>query len=211
MEFPLIVAVSGASGTIYSLRLLEFLLENNYRVEFVVSIGALKVANDELGLKLSSNPNTLKQQVLSYLNLSLHEDFLNVNDFNDLGSPIASGSFRTSGMVVIPASMDTVSKIACGITDNLICRAADVTLKERRKLILVPREMPLNTIHLKNMLELSKLGAYIAPACPGFYHNPKHMDDLIDFVIGKVLDLIGIENSLFKRWKEKKFALQFNS
>jgi len=208
MEFPLIVATSGASGTVYAFRLLEFLLENNYRVEFVISMSALMVARDEIGLQLSSNPDILKQQVLSYLKLNSSEVSLNVNDFNDISAPVSSGSFRTSGMVIIPASMDTIAKIRSGITDNLITRAADVCLKEKRKLVLVPREMPLNSIHLENMLGLSKLGAFIAPACPGFYHNPKHMSDLVDFVIGKVLDLLGIENSLFNRWKEKKVTTQ---
>ena len=105
-------------------------------------------------------------------------------------------------MVIIPASMGTIGAIASGTSDNLITRAADVCLKERRKLILVPREMPFGTIHLENLTRLSIAGAIIAPACPGFYHNPKDLNDVIDFVVGKVLDLIGIDNSLFKRWRE---------
>ena len=105
-------------------------------------------------------------------------------------------------MIIIPSSMGTVAAIASGTSDNLLTRAADVCLKERRKLVIVPREMPLSTIHLENLLKLSKNGAIIAPACPGFYHRPKELIESIDFVVGKALDLFGIEHNLFKRWKE---------
>ena len=201
LSLPVIVAISGASGTIYGIRLLQFLLENNYKVELVISKSASKVAQAEINLDLSLNPKILKEQVLSYLGnpASKKEELLNVWASDDIAASISSGSYRTSAMVIIPASMGTIGAIASGTSDNLITRAADVCLKERRKLILVPREMPLSSIHLENLLKLSKAGAIIAPACPGFYHNPKELSDAIDFVVGKVLDLVGIAHSLFKR------------
>jgi len=205
LSLPVIVAISGASGTVYGMRLLQFLLENNYKVELVISESASKVAKAEIDLNLSLNPKILKEQVLSYLEnpANKKEELLNVWSHDDIAASISSGSYRTSAMVIIPASMGTIGAIASGTSDNLITRAADVCLKERRKLILVPREMPLSSIHLENLLKLSKAGAIIAPACPGFYHEPKELNDAIDFVVGKVLDLIEIDHSLFKRWKDQ--------
>ena len=203
LSLPVIVAISGASGTIYGMRLLHFLLENNYKVEFVISESATKVAKAEIDLNLSLDPKILKEQVETYWGTSLHSySHLNIWSHKDIAASISSGSYRTSGMIIIPASMGTIGAIASGTSDNLITRAADVCLKERRKLILVPREMPFSTIHLENLTRLSIAGAIIAPACPGFYHNPKDLNDSIDFVVGKVLDLIGIDHSLFKRWRE---------
>ena len=211
LSLPVIVAISGASGTIYGMRLLHFLLENNYKVEFVISESASKVAQVEIDLNLSLEPKILKEQVLSYLgnSVSKKEELLNVWSHKDIAASISSGSYRTSGMIIIPASMGTIGAIASGTSDNLITRAADVCLKERRKLILVPREMPFSTIHLENLTRLSIAGAIITPACPGFYHAPKDLNDAIDFVVGKVLDLIGIDHSLFKRWRElvKNYSL----
>ena len=198
---PIIVAISGASGTIYGLRLLEFLLQNNYRVELIVSESAIKVAKNEVSLSLSVEPEILKEQVLSYLSLNKSEN-LNVWAFDDIASSIASGSYKTLGMIIIPASMGTVASISSGLSTNLITRAADVCLKERRKIVIVPREMPFSSIHLENLLKLSKAGAVIAPGCPGFYHHPKELNDAIDFVVGKVLDIFEVEHNLFKRWKK---------
>ena len=203
LSLPVIVAISGASGTVYGIRLLQFLLENNYKVEFAISESASKVAKSELNLHLSTNPDVLKKQVETYCctSLPLHSQ-LTIWSHDDIAASISSGSYRTSAMIIIPASMGTIGAIASGTSDNLITRAADVCLKERRKLILVPREMPFSTIHLENLTRLSIAGAIIAPACPGFYHNPKDLNDVTDFVVGKVLDLIGIDHSLFKRWRE---------
>ena len=212
LSLPVIVSISGASGTIYGIRLLQFLLENNYKVELVISESAAKVAQAEINLNLSLNPKTLKEQVLSYLEnpANKKEELLNVWAHNDIAASISSGSYRTSAMIIIPASMGTIGAIASGTSDNLITRAADVCLKERRRLILVPREMPFSTIHLENLTKLSIAGAIIAPACPGFYHNPKDLNDVVDFVVGKVLDLLGIDHSLFKRWRRdfKLFTLK---
>ena len=203
---PIVIAVTGASGTIYGLRTLQFLLENNYKVELVISESATKVALSEVNLYLSSNSEILKEQVLSYLesknNARDFSNLLKVWDFNDVSASISSGSYQTAGMIIVPCSMGTVASIACGTSDNLITRAADVTLKERRRLVVVPREMPLSVIHLENLLKLSKAGVIVAPASPAFYHMPKELPDMIDFVVGKVLDVFGIEHSLFKRWKE---------
>ena len=212
-KLPIIIAISGASGTVYGLRILQFLLENNYKIEFVISSGSSKVAQSEIGLNLSMNPEILKEQVLSYLKLEGGKGkFLKVWAHDDISASISSGSYKTDSMVIIPASMGTVARIACGISDNLITRAADVCLKERRKLILVPREMPFSTIHLENLVKLSTSGAIIAPASPAFYHNPKNLSDIVDFVVGKVLDLLEIEHSAFKRWREEsKFNLSLKS
>lgn len=207
LNLPIVLAISGASGSIYGLRTLQFLLQNNYSVELIISQSALKVAKAELGIELSLESNKLIKQVLSYMSdfgysdIDFNAEFLNIWDFDNIAASIASGSFKTMGMIVIPSSMGTISAIASGMSDDLISRAADVCIKEKRKLVLVPREMPYSTLHLENLLRLSKIGVNIAPASPGFYHKPKSLVNSVDFVVGKVLDLFDIEHSLFKRWE----------
>jgi len=209
-NLPIVIGISGASGTVYGLRTLEFLLQNNYKVDLVISESATKVAINELNLSLSTDPSLLKEQVLSYCKINSNN--LTVWSYDDIAASISSGSYKTMGMIVIPASMGTIGAIASGTSDNLLTRAADVCLKERRKLILVPREMPFSSIHLENLLKLSRNGAIIAPASPGFYHSPKNLSDSVDFVVGKVLDLIGVNNELFTRWKGMKRGREvFNS
>ncbi|MGQ4891248.1 MAG: UbiX family flavin prenyltransferase [Candidatus Njordarchaeia archaeon] len=182
----LVVGITGASGIIYAVRFLEYLKEKrNIEVFLIVSKGALKVIEAEVDYPVD--------YILSLADKHYMED--------DFTAPIASGSFPVNGVVIIPASMKTVSAISVGYADNLIVRAADIALKEGRKLILVPRETPLNPIHLENMLKLAKLGAVILPACPGFYGKPETIDDLINFIVGKVLDALGIPNNLYKRWQ----------
>jgi len=180
----LIVAITGASGVIYGKRLLEALREEKVETYLVVS----KVAESVIEHELKTTKSELDK-------LAVH-----VCDVNDLSAPIVSGSFRTDGMIVIPCSMKTLAGIAHGYSDNLILRAADVTLKEKRKLILVPRETPLSVVHLRNMLDLASQGVFILPAMPAYYHKPEKIEDLVDFVVGKALDILGIEHKLFKRW-----------
>lgn len=165
-----VVAVTGASGSIYAKRLIEKLIAAGAKIFLVFSATGLAIFKEELAVNLPKNKN------LRY--------FENTN----LHAPIASGSFKTDGMVIIPASMGSIARIACGISSNLIERAADVILKEQRKLVIVPRETPLSVIHLENMLKIAKLGGTILPAMPAFYTHPKSIDDLVDFVVGRVLD-----------------------
>lgn len=209
-HLPLIVGITGASGSIYGLRLFQFLVTSGYKVELVISNSALKVMKDELNIELSNNPEELRKQIVSFLKLNIDsKDCFNIWAYDNIAASISSGSYRTGGMVIIPASMGTVGAIASGTSDNLITRAADVCLKERRRLIILPREMPFNTIHLENLLKLSSLGAIIAPASPAFYNQPRSLNDSIDFVVGKVLDLFDIDHSLFKRWKENRKDMLF--
>jgi len=158
----------------------------NVETHLVISQTAERIIKHEL--------NTAKKDVE---NLASH-----VYNADDWSSPIVSGSFKTDGMVIVPCSMKTLAGIANGYSNNVILRAADVTLKEKRKLILVPRETPLNVIHLRNMLELAKQGVLIVPAMPAYYHKPKSISDVVNYVVGKVLDLLGIEHTLYKRWQE---------
>lgn len=181
----LIVAITGASGVIYGKRLLEVLQERKAETHLIISKAAENVVEHELG-------TTARRE--------FEELASNVYDVNDLNAPIVSGSFKTDGMIVIPCSMKTLAGIAHGYSENLILRAADVTLKEKRKLILVPRETPLSMIHLGNMLDLASQGVSVLPAMPAYYHKPEKIEDLVDFVVGKALDLLGIEHELFKRW-----------
>jgi len=180
----LIVAITGASGVVYGNRLLEALREKKVETYLVVSKVAESVIEHEL--------KTTKRELEKLANY--------VYDVNDLSAPIVSGSFKTDGMIVIPCSMKTLAGITHGYSDNLILRAADVTLKEKRKLILVPRETPLSVVHLRNMLDLASQGVFILPAMPAYYHKPEKLEDLIDFIVGKALDLLGIQHELFKRW-----------
>ena len=180
----LTVAITGASGVVYGKRLLKVLREKNVETHLIISKAAEKVIKYELG---RSKEDVEKLADHSY----------NVDDWS---APIVSGSFKTDGMIIIPCSMKTLAGIAHGYSDNLVLRAADVTLKEKRRLILVPRETPLNVVHLRNMLELAEQGVVIVPAVPAYYHKPKDIDDLVDFVVGKVLDLLGMEHTLYKRW-----------
>ena len=182
----LTIAITGASGVIYGKRLLEVLQNKKIETHLVISQAAKKIIKHEL----ETSEKTLEK-------LADH-----VHEIDDWSSPIVSGSFKMDGMVIVPCSMKTLAGIASGFAENVILRAADVTLKEKRKLILVPRETPLNTIHLRNMLDLAKQGAIIVPSMPAYYHKPKNIEDLVDFVVGKVLDILGIEHTLYKRWPE---------
>jgi 4-hydroxy-3-polyprenylbenzoate decarboxylase len=179
-----VVGITGASGVVYAISLLKNLDEKKY---LIMSETAKKIIMEET------------KHSISDVQALVDECYEN----NDLFSPLASGSTRFDAVVIVPCSLSTLSKIAHGIGDNLITRVAAVCMKEKRKLILVPRETPINTIHLENMVKLSQNGAIILPAMPAFYHKPKKIDDMIDFIVGKILDALDIKNDMYKRWREE--------
>lgn len=185
-----VVGITGASGSIYAIRLLEELLKRGNEIHLVCSKNGDKVLEYETGYNLI----TLKEKFNEF------DGNITIHDNENLFAPIASGSFKTEGMIILPCSMATLGEIALGVSKNLLGRAADVCIKEKRKLIVVPRETPLSTIHLRNMLSLSELGTTILPAMPGFYQRPQSMEELIDFVVGKILDVLNIDNKLFTKW-----------
>lgn len=222
----IVLAITGASGAIYALRLLEVLLATGRNVQLTISPAACEVFKQELEITLDldhfdqsclmpTSADLAADSKLASLR-SGHGDsnvlssILTDNDiipgqlvyhhFRDFSAGIASGSFLTAGMVVCPCSMGTLASLANGISSNLIHRAADVHLKERRKLIVVPRETPLGSIQLENMKRLADAGAVILPAMPGFYHNPVSIHDLIDFVVARICDQLGVSQDLFQRW-----------
>ncbi len=180
--------MSGGSGAQYGLRIIETLLALNHQVELVISPAAIRVLELEVGSTYSS---ILDKVPIRY-------------DVNDIAAPIASGTHKNNGMIIAPASMKTIAAIASGYTQNLIHRAADCMLKEGRKLVLLFRETPLNLIHLKNLTLLKEAGATIMPASPGFYYHPKTVDDLVDFIVSKVLSQFGIDHPKFQPWDPEK-------
>ena len=182
----IVIGVTGASGAAYARRLVQCLVSGGAFVHLVVSPRARRVAAKELGLE-AVNAETLVGRPCDALCIYPHDD---------VGARIASGSFRTDGMIVCPCSVNTLGAIASGLGDNLITRSAAVTLKEARRLVLVPREMPLSRIDLGNALRCSQAGAVICPACPGFYLGPETVDDLVDFVVGRLMDLVGVPHGL---------------
>lgn len=198
----LVVAITGASGAVYAARLLQVLVKAGRRVHVTVSPAATQVFQLELGLTLDLRNCDLSQLLTeqSASNSEQPRGSLVYHHYQDFRAGIASGSFLTAGMVVCPCSMGTLASIANGLSTNLIHRAADVHLKERRKLILVPRETPLGSIQLENMKRLADVGAIILPAMPGFYHGPTTIQDLVDFVVGRICDQLGVPHELFKRW-----------
>jgi flavin prenyltransferase len=191
---PIVVGITGASGAPYAVRLLQQLTSAHRPVSLIVSKFGMRLLETEVGI---GSIDALRIAVGKDAWDSCIETYSN----DDRGAPPASGSALTSGMIVCPCSMGTLSAISVGASRSLIERAADVTLKERRKLILVPRETPLSAIHLSNMLRLTKAGAVVMPAAPGFYHRPQQVSDLVDFVVARMLDQLGVEQSLVKRWE----------
>ncbi|MFH1612177.1 MAG: flavin prenyltransferase UbiX [bacterium] len=197
----LIVAITGASGAIYGKRLVEELNIKNFFVNLIISHPAELVIKNEL--KINLKKLSLSQKIQFFFNKNIKN--IKIFDIDDISSTLASGSFSHQGMIIAPCSCKTLGAIASGISFNLIERAADVCLKQKKPLILLLRETPLNQIHLKNMMVLSQAGAIIMPASPAFYHYPKTIEDQINFIIGKILDILNIENNLYKKWKENEF------
>jgi len=192
------LAVTGASGAVYALRLLEQLLQADCYVHLVLSKPGLLVLNMETALKLPAQPQALHRALCESLQVAPEQ--LQVYGQEQWTAPIASGSAPIQGMAICPCTSGTLGAIANGLSRNLIERAADVMLKEGRKLILVHRETPLSLIHLQNMLQLAQAGATILPANPGFYHEPQKIDDLVDFIVARILDHLAIQHALLTPW-----------
>jgi 4-hydroxy-3-polyprenylbenzoate decarboxylase len=219
----IVLAITGASGSIYGVRLLQVLLAAGRNVELLISDAAVQVMRTELGLSLDLENFSLDQfgtleevlsgdsklgllrseggsSIFSEAEAGASAGRVNHHSCRDYNAGVASGSFPTAGMVICPCSMGTLGSLASGLSSNLIHRAAHVHLKERRKLILVPRETPLSTIHLQNLTRLSEAGAVVLPAMPGFYHDPLTIHDLIDFVVGRICDQLAVPVDLTRRW-----------
>ena len=224
----LVVAMTGASGSVYAIRLVEVLIAAGRTVHLTISPAAVEVFKRELGLSLNLDQFDM-QQILPRYDQIEHDEKLKMlkpsgmagyaassvfsdseiftgkviyHHYRDYSAGIASGSFMTDGMVICPCSMGTLASVATGMSQNLIHRAADVHLKERRKLIVVPRETPLSIIALDNMKRLAEAGGIILPAMPGFYHDPKSIPDLVDFIVARICDQLGVQHELMSRWGE---------
>jgi len=192
------IAMTGASGAPYTLRLLAFLFTTDYHIQFICSQPGQIVFGMETDLKLTGSPQKMQAQIIEYFNADSSQ--LSVYGKDQWTAPVASGSSVSDAMIVCPCTMGTLAAIACGTSDNLIHRAADVILKEQKKLILVPRETPFSPIHLENMLKLSRIGVSILPPSPGFYNGEKTVEDLTNFVVSRILDQAGIQNDIAPRW-----------
>ena len=192
------LALTGASGIPYALRLLQCLLESGSRVYLLYSQAAQIVAKQEMGLTLPARPQEAQQMLCERYNVQPGQ--LKVFGRDEWFAPVASGTNPADAMMICPCTMGTLGSIAAGLSDNLIERAADVMLKENRKLVIVPRETPFSVIHLENMLKLARAGAVILPANPGFYHHPQSVAEVVDFIVARILDHLGIEHTLMARW-----------
>jgi 4-hydroxy-3-polyprenylbenzoate decarboxylase len=198
----LVLAMTGASGAVYGTRLLEVLLLAHRRVHLVISSAATQVIAQELDRQVRLEPFRLADLLGTETSARLGSaaELVQYHDHQDFRAGIASGSFLTAGMVVCPCSMGTAAAIAHGLSQNLIHRAADVHLKERRKLVLVPRETPLGLVQLRNLTTCAEAGAVVLPAMPAFYTKPAKVEDMVDFVVGRICDQLGVEHHLFQRW-----------
>lgn len=197
---PIIIGVSGASGLIYAVRALKFLLEADYAIELVASKSTYMVWQSEQNMRMPVEPVQQEQFWRQQAGVETNGK-LRCHHWSDVGANIASGSFRTLGMIAIPCSMSTVAKIAAGLSSDLLERAADVQLKEGQKLIIVPRETPFSLIHLRNLTTLAEAGARVVPAIPAWYHNPQTIEDLVDFVVARTLDQLNIDCIPIHRWQ----------
>jgi 4-hydroxy-3-polyprenylbenzoate decarboxylase len=190
-----VIGITGASGSIYGVRLIQELTTRRHHVDIVITQAGKKVLAEELGIK---HIRELEKKFFSK-----YKNRIKIWENHDFEAPFMSGSNAPEAVVVIPCSVGKLAAIANGISSNLLERIADVALKEKRQLILVVRETPLSLIHLENMVKAAKAGAQILPAMPAFYHNPKTIDDMVNFIVGKVLNLLGIEHNLFKGWRKE--------
>jgi 4-hydroxy-3-polyprenylbenzoate decarboxylase len=193
-----VVGMTGASGAPYALCLLEELLRQGHEVHLVVTEAAWRVLKEEHDWDVSAREVAFRDRWRNLPGRLVH------HPIKDIGASIASGSYPVDGMVVIPCSMGTLAKLAAGLSTNLLERAADVMIKEGRPLVLVPRETPLSSIHLENMLRLSRIGVKIVPAMPAFYHRPETLDDIVRFVAGKALDQMSVPHQLYRRWEGRR-------
>ena len=192
------LAMTGASGAEYTLRLIECLLSNNIQIQFISSQPGQIVMGMETKLKLTGSPQKMRQTIVDYF--SADPELIQVYSRDQWTAPPASGSSVADAMVVCPCTMGSLASIAVGSSDNLIHRAADVAIKERKTLILVPRETPFSAVHLENMLKLARLGVVILPPNPGFYHGVSEVSELVDFIVARILDQLEVENDLSPRW-----------
>ncbi|MBE9037392.1 UbiX family flavin prenyltransferase [aff. Roholtiella sp. LEGE 12411] len=200
---PLILGVSGASGLIYAVRALKFLLEAEYTIELVASKSTYMVWQSEQDTRMPPEPTGQEQFWREQAGVALLGK-LRCHPWSDVGAGIASGSFPTLGMIVMPCSMSTVAKLAVGLSSDLLERAADVQLKEGRKLVIVPRETPFSLIHLRNLTTLAEAGVRVVPAIPAWYHNPQTIEDLVDFVVARALDQLDIDCIPIQRWQGRR-------
>lgn len=200
-EKQIVIGITGASGAIYAQRLIQLLIDAGARVHLIVTPNGRRLLHDELEIDDATDEALLGRAT----------DRLVLHPYRDVGSVLGSGSFHTDGMIVCPCSGNTLASIAAGMAGNLLDRAAAVTLKERRRLVLVPREMPLSRLEIQNCLRLDEAGAVVCPASPGFYMRPTEISDLVDFVVGKLLDLVGVNHRLGTRWADRLAADKSNS
>ncbi|WP_414564161.1 flavin prenyltransferase UbiX [Anabaena sp. CCY 9613] len=197
---PLILGVSGASGLIYAVRALKYLLTADYEIELVASKSTYMVWQAEQEIRMPAEPTGQEQFWREQAGVPLGGK-LSCHPWGDVGAGIASGSFRTLGMIIMPCSMSTVAKLAVGLSSDLLERAADVQIKEGRKLVIVPRETPFSLIHLRNLTTLAEAGVRVVPAIPAWYHNPQTIEDLVDFVVARALDQLDIDCIPIQRWQ----------
>jgi 4-hydroxy-3-polyprenylbenzoate decarboxylase len=197
---PLILGVTGASGLIYAVRALKFLLAAEYQIELVASKSTYTVWQAEQEIRMPGEPEKQEQFWREQAGVP-EQGKLRCHPWSDVGAGIASGSFRTLGMIIMPCSMSTVAKLAGGLSSDLLERAADVQIKEGRKLVIVPRETPLSLIHLRNLTTLAETGVRIVPAIPAWYHNPQTIEDLVDFVVARALDQLDVDCIPIQRWQ----------
>jgi 4-hydroxy-3-polyprenylbenzoate decarboxylase len=210
MSLNLAVAITGASGAIYGIRLINELLAGGCQVSLLISRAGFSVLQEECELAWNGSPAEVNNHLQEYFATAIsvgrdetrYTPGLVYYAEDDFYAPIASGTAAPEAMIVCPCTMGTLGRIAAGLSSTLLERAADVMLKEERPLVLVPRETPLSAIHLENMLKLARLGVRIVPAMPGFYHHPLSLDDLVNFVVGKIMDTLQIPHKLFQRWGE---------